>query len=159
MSVLCGVIHILTAKEYLQQIKDVDDSINRDMEKLHELKSRALYKPMNYEPQIRTSRRVGTPYQSKEKLSDDVCDIVALEGKINQRIIGLEQTKKIVFNQLNALSNAYYFLILYKTYLEYKTIKQIESDMNLSSSTIRKYKKAALRAFENKYYDELNRMI
>lgn len=139
----------MTAKEYLQQIKSVDVRINLNIERLEVMKSRAVYSGG-----IGTSKADNQSHSSKDKLSNEVCDIVMLDEKITEQIERLANAKEKVINQIMRLNNAAFIQILYKRYLEYKSWRQISTEMFFSKSYTMQMHKSALEMFEEVYADE-----
>ena len=139
----------MIAKEYLQQIKSIDVKINLNLERLTSMKSRATYSgSANFQ-------NTDVPTQAaKDRLSEEVCNIIMLDDEITEQIDRLANAKKKIISQLMQLHNADYIQILYKRYFDFKAWRQISTEMNYSESYLKMLHKQALEEFERLYSAE-----
>lgn len=137
----------LSAKEYLEQLADIDVIINQDIERLSVMRQSALgVKSFDYSKEkVQTS--------ASDRLCEDVTNIVTLNEYINNEIDRFVDTKETIICQIRDLHNAVYNQILYKMYVEFKSMKQCSFEMGKSYSYVKKYHNEALKAFEETYPD------
>ena len=135
----------LTAREYLQQLQDIDVSINQDLSRLEAMRIGATGQGA-----IRYDRdKVQTSPQ--DRLCSDVCDIVTFNERLNDRIDAFIDAKERVIEQIRGLHNATFNQVLFKVYVEYKSLKQTAVEMNRCYTFVRDKHNEALVAFEEKY--------
>lgn len=137
----------MTAREYLQQLQDIDVSINQDVSRLEVMRKNATGQSA-----IRYDRdRVQTSPQ--DRLCSDVCDIVSFNERINNRIDRFVDAKEKVIEQIRGLHNAAFNQVLFSVYVEYKSLKQTAVEMGRCYTFVRDKHKEALEAFEKTYPD------
>lgn len=137
----------LSAKEYLQQLRDIDVSINQDVSRLEAMRSGVMGQGA-----IRYDReRVQT--SPKDKLCSDVCDIVTFNDRIDRRIKKFVDTKELIIEQIRGLHNAVYNQVLFSVYVEYKSLKETACDMGRCYAFVREKHREGLEAFEGIYPD------
>lgn len=137
----------MTAREYLQQLQDIDVSISQDVSRLEVMQINATGQGA-----IRYDRdRVQTSPQ--DRLCNDVCDIVSFNERINNRIDRFVDAKEKVIEQIRGLHNAAFNQVLFSVYVEYKTLKQTACEMGKCYAYVRDKHKEALEAFEKTYPD------
>ena len=136
----------MNARQYLGQLEALDSKIYADVELLKEKKIR-----ITGGGAIRYDKdRVQTSL-TDSKLERDVCEVVAFEEKVNERIKQYDQAKEKIIKQIKDLNVATYIDILFRVYVQYMSIKQCASDMGRSYSFIKDQHTEALKAFEQKY--------
>ena len=145
---------MMTAKEYLQQVKAKDAEIKnlkQSIEQLHE--TLISVGGISYGDKVQTSRnndKFGTVFsridEKQAELEDKIMDCIDFRLKVS--------------SEINALSDARYMEVLHKRYLENKCWSEIACDMGFSdASGLGRYAQIihgkALIAFEEKYADML----
>lgn len=133
----------MKAKEYLQQLKRLDTLINQKIKELDEL---------------RTMSTVGAVDYSKERVQSNplqdapfvriVHKMIELEQEINAEIDNFVDTKHLIINQIQTLKNPDYISLLFKRYVEYKSLEKICVEMNFSYGYIKHLHGYALKDFE-----------
>lgn len=136
----------LSAREYLGQLAFLDTNINQDLERLEMMKINAC----NTGGVDYSSERVQTS-PSGDSLCKAVTNYVALNEKINNRIDQYSDAKEIIIDQIRGLHNNYYNQILFKVYVQYKTVKQASKEMKKSYNYTVELHNKALAAFEEAY--------
>ena len=133
----------MNARQYLEQLEALDSKIYADVELLKEKKIR-----ITGGGAIRYDKdRVQTSL-TDSKLERDVCEVVAFEEKINERIKQYDQAKEKIIKQIKDLNVAIYIDILFRVYVQYKTLKQASNEMNKSYKYVRNKHDEALSEFE-----------
>ena len=117
----------MNAKEYLMQIRRIDLSIRQKI-KEYELrcKSRVLVSGIDYDKdRVQTSpSNVGFTRES-EILAD-------MDADIRKSILDLMDRKDKIIGQIQKIDRIEYAEILFKRYVEYKSFKDIMTEMHLS---------------------------
>ena len=137
----------LTAKQYLDQLRVIDTKINRKMEELADLMTAATSTgAIDY-----SKDRVQTSPQNAQE--NRICKYVDLDAEINREIDEFVDIKHRVTKEIQELNVDYYIKILFKVYVQYKTVKDAANEIGLSYQYVRDLHKKALKAFEELHTD------
>ncbi len=137
----------LTAKQYLGQLKVIDTKINQKMEELACLMATATSTgAIDYSK----DRVQASPQNAQEK---KICKYVDLDAEINLEINEFADIKHRVTKEIQELNVDYYIKILFKVYVQFKTVKDAADEIGLSYQYMRGLHKKALRAFEELHAD------
>ena len=135
----------LTAKQYLDQLRVIDTKINQKMEELADLMTAATSTgAIDY-----SKDRVQTSPQNAQE--NRICKYVDLDAEINREIDEFVDIKHRVTKEIQELNVDYYIKILFKVYVQYKTVKDAANEIGLSYQYVRDLHKKALKAFEETY--------
>lgn len=136
---------MITAKEYLDQLHLLDVKINQDLERLEEMKHSALgIRGIQYD----TDKVQVSP---SDKLCADVARYADFNEKINKEIDRFVDAKNKVIEQIQGMKNPVYVQVLFKVYVQYKTLKEATPEIGLSYSTVLTKHAEALNAFYDMY--------
>lgn len=138
---------IVKAKEYLQQLKRLDILIkqkNKEVDNLR-LKSKST-SSIDY-----SKEKVQTSPSGEASFVKLIGRIVDLETEISQEINIFVEEKHKIINQIQKLNNADYIRLLYKRYVEYKSLERICVEMDFSYDYIKHLHGCALKDFEDKF--------
>lgn len=136
----------ISAKQYLQQVRILDERIMKDIEQLEAMRSNAAGQgAIRYDK----DRVQSSP---QDRLCSDLCDIVTFNEEINEEIDRFVDLKAHVIDQIKTL-NAEQIQrdVLMKTYIEYKSNRQVASEIRKSGSYTFAIKAKALKNFEAQY--------
>ena len=137
----------LTAKQYLDQLRVIDTKINKKMEELADLMTAATSTgAIDY-----SKDRVQTSPQNAQE--NRICKYVDLDAEINREIDEFVDIKHRVTKEIQELNVDYYIKILFKVYVQYKTVKDAANEIGLSYQYVRDLHKKALKAFEELHTD------
>lgn len=137
----------LTAKQYLDQLRVIDTKINQKMEELADLLTAATSTgAIDY-----SKDRVQTSPQNAQE--NRICKYVDLDAEINREINEFVDIKHRVTKEIQELNVDYYIKILFKVYVQYKTVKDAANEIGLSYQYVRDLHKKALKAFEELHTD------
>lgn len=137
----------LTAKQYLDQLRVIDTKINQKMEELADLMIAATSTgAIDY-----SKDRVQTSPQNAQE--NRICKYVDLDAEINREIDEFVDIKHRVTKEIQELNVDYYIKILFKVYVQYKTVKDAANEIGLSYQYVRDLHKKALKAFEELHTD------
>ncbi len=136
----------LSARRYLNQLAVIDEQINQDLERLADMKADATSTgAIDYAKDHVQTSKVG------DKLCSDVVRYVTLDEHINQEIDRFVDAKEHIIAEIRGLHKVTYVQVLYKVYVQYKSLKQAAQEMKKSYSYAIDLHKKALSAFEDKY--------
>lgn len=137
---------MMTAKKYLQKLKIIDAKVNQKQMQANEL--RLLATGIRG---MRTDEERVQNHASGDELSNMVIKYISLENDINRDIKRFINEKNIIINQIQGLDDARYIQVLYKRYIEFKSLELIAVEMGYSYDSIRHMHGHALQVFETKY--------
>lgn len=137
----------MKAKEYLQQLKRLDELINQKIKEVTDLRERATsVSGIDYsKDKVQTSPSGDAPFV---KLIGKIAD---LEAEINTEIDSFINEKHKIINQIQSLKNADYISLLFKRYVEFKKFEIIAIEMNFTYQYVLELHGCALREFETTY--------
>ena len=136
----------LTARQYLEQLQELDTNINQDLERLEDMKTNACSTGgIDY-----SAERVQTS-PSGDTLCKQVTNYVALNDEINAEIDRFSDAKEQIIKQIRGLHDARYSQVLFKVYVQFKTLKVASGEMGMSYQYVRNLHRAALARFEETY--------
>lgn len=136
----------LTARRYLEQLQELDTNINQDLERLDDMKTNACSTgAIDY-----SAERVQTS-PSGDSLCKAVTNYVDFNEQINREIDRFCDAKNLIIKQIRGLHNNYFNQILFKVYVQFKTVKQASKEMKKSYNYTVELHNKALAAFEETY--------
>lgn len=137
----------MTSKEYLERIQLLDEFISQKKWELEDIeRKRTLISAIDYSKGRFSGSKSGeAPFV---KTSDKLAD---LEREINREIEDFSAERHRVINLIQGLKNCNFVKILYKRYVEYKTLEDIACEMNYTYRHIRDLHLQALENFEKTY--------
>ena len=128
-------------KEYLRQLHRLELCIEQRQEELNRLRELIGSHAIDYGERVQTS-------PSADSIPDEVIRRADLEADISRKIERFLQLKHKIINEIQLLDNAVYVNILYKRYVEYKTLEEIAVEMNYSYRQIKRLHGLALLDFK-----------
>ena len=138
----------LSARVYLEQLALIDEQINQDLERLEEMKQSARSTgSFDYSRERVQTSPVG------DKLCSDVTRYVTLDEQINREIDSFVDAKERIIREIRGLHSTDYVKVLYKVYVQFKTIKDTAYEIQRSYKYTLDIHKKALKAFEEMYPD------
>ena len=140
----------LSAREYLGQLQELDTNINQDLERLDDMKINACSTGgIDY-----SAERVQTS-PTGDSLCRQVTNYVDFNEQINREIDSFSDAKEQIIKQIRGLHDARYSQVLFKVYVQFKTLKVASGEMGMSYQYVRNLHSAALTRFEE-IYDNLH---
>lgn len=133
----------LSARKYLEQLQEIDININQEIERLAEMKSSiSCTGAIDYsKDRVQTS-----PVNALEKR---VCNYVDFEERLNSHIDKFVDAKEQIISEIRGLHHKHYINILFKIYVQFKSIREAAGEMNLSYRYAIELHQKALKAFED----------
>ena len=132
-------------KEYLRQLRRLEVCIEQRQEELNRLRELIGCNAIDYCERVQTS-------PSADSIPNEVIRRVELEADISRKIERFLQLKHKIINEIQSLDNAAYVSILYKRYVEYKSLEEIAVEMNYSYIHIKRLHGYALLEFKKRFY-------
>lgn len=133
----------LTARQYLTQLQELDTNINQDLERLENMKTNACGTGgIDY-----SAERVQTS-PTGDSLFRQVTNYVDFNEQINREIDKFSDAKEQIIKQIRGLHNARYSQVLFKVYVQFKSLKVASGEMGMSYQYVRNLHKDALARFE-----------
>ena len=141
----------MTVKEYLNQIRAMNDDVNRMIQQKENLQG-VLYcigSPGTGE-KVQTSKSVGSRHE------DLFAKISEKEEQINKSIDDLVSLKWKISEQINELPNVVHISVLYERYINLKSWNKIADELGYNTRYLFHVHGNALHEFHKKYEKELN---
>ena len=132
-------------KEYLRQLRRLELYIEQRQEELNRLRELIGSHAIDYGERVQTS-------PSADSIPNEVIRRAELEADISRKIERFLQLKHKIINEIQSLDNAVYASILYKRYVEYKSLEEIAVEMNYSYIHIKRLHGYALLEFKKRFY-------
>lgn len=128
-------------KEYLWQLRRLEVCIEQRQEELNRLRELIGCHVIDYGERVQTS-------PSADSIPNEVIRRAELEADISRKIERFLQLKHKIINEIQSLDNAVYVSILYKRYVEYKSLEEIAVEMNYSYVHMKRLHGYALQKFK-----------
>lgn len=128
----------MTAKEYLQQARFLDNRIKSKVQQIASLNDLATQCTATISDMPRS------PNHGSSRMEDAIIKIVSLQEEINADIISLVELKREIVAVIKRLSNVERQTVIEKRYLCCESWEQIAVDLNYSSPQIYRIHDAAL---------------
>jgi hypothetical protein len=140
----------MTAKEYLSQLQINRVRIEQKQEQLQMFLDMAtsITAPIN-DVHVQTS-------SSPDRMANAVIRAADKEKEINQEINDLVIKESKIIHEIQSLHNVKQVQLLFKVYVQFKTIKIAAYEMGVAYSYAVELHKKALKAFEEIHADILN---
>lgn len=135
----------MTAKEYLRQIGRMELHIYQKKAELKKLRQEAsTLKGVGYDG-IRVQSGPG------KAVEETAIRLADLDAEIEREIIDLSISRHKIIGEIQSVENRTYEALLYKRYVELKTLELISTEMNYSYEHIRRLHGWALKSFEKQH--------
>jgi hypothetical protein len=140
----------MTAKEYLSQlqINRVRIEIMQEQRQMLLDMATSITAPIN-DVHVQTS-------SSPDRMANAVIRAADKEKEINQEMNNLVVKEEQIINEIQSLHNVKQVQLLYKVYVQFKTIKIAACEIGVSYYYALELHKKALKAFEELHADILN---
>lgn len=138
----------LSAKKYLSQLAVIDEAINQDLERLSEMKENTLCTGgIDYSGDRVQTSPVG------DRLCSDVTRYTAFNEEINEEIDRFIDARERIIKEIRELHDVNYIQVLYKVYVQFKTLTMTSREMQRSYNFVLNVHKMALKEFEGMHKD------
>lgn len=137
------------AKQYLRQIRRLDDTINAKIEQIELLRSMST----NITATLSSDRVQGS--KSHDKIGKLIAKIVDFEREIINDVDKLIDLKREIIHKIDAVQDDNYKLLLTLRYVNFNTWEEIADEMDFSFQWVHELHKRALINFEEMYFNEV----
>lgn len=139
----------MTAKRYLSELQLMSAKIEQLQEQRQMYLEMATSITVPFNPvKVQTSRKV-------DRIGDNTSKAADLGKRIDEEINILLNRQQETIKMIQSLHNADYMRVLFKVYVQFKSLKVTSQEMNKSYSYTIELHKKALAEFETVYADEL----
>lgn len=139
----------MTAKRYLSELQLMSAKIEQLQEQRQMYLEMAASMTAAINPvKVQTSH-------TTDRMGDNVSKAADIGTKIDEEINALFWKQQEIIKQIQSLHNADYMKILFKVYVQFKTVKVASAEMGRSYPYAVELHKRALKAFEGMYEDIL----
>lgn len=139
----------MTAKRYLSELQ----LIQMEIEQLQE--EREMYLEMATSISVRLSPVKVQTSGSVDRIGDNTSKAADLAGKIDKKINKLMEKQQEITNMIRSLHDKNYIQVLYKVYVQFKSLRVTALEMHRSYTYTLEVHKKALEEFETVYADKL----
>ncbi len=137
----------LKAKEYLLQLKKLDNQIKQKQTQVKELESmRGSLGSIDY-----SEERVQTSGGCSSQVEKGAVRLLMLENEVKEDIINYALLKDKIIKEIHQLSDANHISILFKRYVEFKSLEKIAVEMSYTYQYAREIHGIALQTFQRTY--------
>ena len=132
----------MKVKDYLKQVEMLDVKIDQRIKQIDDLRQMAVAgKGIDYsKDKIQTS-------VSGDAISETVIKYIELENELNKQIDEFVDLKNKIINEVQSLEDVEHVKLLYKRYIEYKSLKVIAVEMKYTYAYARTLHGRALQEF------------
>lgn len=135
----------MTAKEYLKQIRLLDNRIRMKKEQLDELQaSIVLLRGIAYD----ADRVQSSP---EDTMSASIARLVELENKIIRDTTELSVKKNKIIGEIQQLDDVQLEKLLHMRYIQFLTFENIADEMNIDIRWVYYMHKKSLKTFQKKF--------
>lgn len=139
----------MTAKEYLLGMQLMEIKIGQLQEQRQMYLGRAASITASINPvKVQNSLTV-------DRMGDNVAMAASIDEKIEKEISLLWKKQDEMIRQIQGMHNAKYMQLLFKVYVQEKSIKETAAEMGMTYQYVRNLHKKALAAFGEMYSDIL----
>lgn len=139
----------MTAKRYLSELQLMSAKIEQLQEQRQMYLEMATSITVPFNPvKVQTSRKV-------DRIGDNTSKAADLGKRIDEEINILLNRQQETIKMIQSLHNADYMRVLFKVYVQFKSLKVTSQEMNKSYSYTIELHKKALAEFETVYADKL----
>lgn len=139
----------MTAKRYLSELQ----LIQMEIEQLQE--ERKMYLEMATSISVRLSPVKVQTSGSVDRIGDNTSKAADLAKTVDKKINKLMEKQQEITNMIRSLHDKNYIQVLYKVYVQFKSLRATAVEMHRSYTYTLELHKKALAAFETVYADKL----
>lgn len=139
----------MTSRQYLRQLSRIQQNIRILSEEIERRKTKLTSTTVSA-----SADRVQTS-TSGDRFADMIAALADKELE-QERLLYIYQTLRAqIVNQIQALDNPLYIIVLYKHYVEEKRLTVIAEETHYSYPSVKRIHSKALISFSEKYHNEL----
>lgn len=130
----------MTTKQYLLQVKLLDEKIQANKEALDALKAKLTNITSKFDD-------VKVQSSNQANFDETLADVIDTESKLTRDMCKYINLKYKILNEINAMEDNTLSVILFKRYILGKSLNQIAKELNYSYDHLRHLHLKALREF------------
>lgn len=134
------------AKEYLNQIRNLDAAIKRRQQEVEELRTAVMNSSANLD-----ANRIRTDSPDQDQLAGRIAKYVDMEHEVDAMIDELIDLKHTIIGQIQKLDDARYTELLWMRYVDLEPFDRIAEEMGYSLQHTFALHGRALQLFNQKY--------
>lgn len=131
----------MQAKQYLKELRRLDTCINQQLQEKAALYTSTIGAARTDKDRVQTSG-------SGDMMPELIQRLLDLEAEIDKEIDNFADQKRKMIRQIQDLRNETYVSLLYKRYVEFKTLEEISVEMNYTYQYTRRMHGYALAEFQ-----------
>ena len=139
----------MKAKAYLQEIRRLEGAITRNQQEKEILYARLTGRAVSYEGDR------ARPSGSGDPMADVIAKVIELDHEISRQTVSYFGRLHEIKGQIEQLDNETFSKLLFKRYVKGKSLEVIAVEMNYTYSRVRHLHGLALRAFEERFAEEM----
>ncbi|MCX4274135.1 MAG: DUF1492 domain-containing protein [Acetatifactor sp.] len=139
----------MTAREYLSELQLMKAKIGQ----LQERRQMYLDKATSITAALNPVKVQSSPVA--DRMGDNVARAADIDTRIDKELCSFWDKQDEVTKQIQGLHNVKYMQLLFKVYIQEKSIRQAAREMKMSYGYVMQLHKQALEAFEGMYADVL----
>ena len=124
-----------------EELREMNDLINRKQERIDELRTRLTSMSISYSERVQTSL--------SDKMADLTCKIIVMENELGAMIDDYSDMKSRAKKQIFTLDNEDWQDIVYAHYIERKTFKQIADQRGETYKAVSRKCERAVKTLKN----------
>lgn len=131
----------MQAKQYLKELKRLDTCINQQLQEKAALYTSTIGAARTDKDRVQTSG-------SGDMMPELIQRLLDLEAEIDKEIDNFVDQKRKMIQQIQDLRNELYVSLLYRRYVEFKSLEEIAVEMNYTYQHTRRMHGYALAEFQ-----------
>ena len=131
----------MQAKQYLKELRRLDTCINQQLQEKAALYTSTIGAARTDKDRVQTSG-------SGDMMPELIQRLLDLEAEIDKEIDNFADQKRKMIRQIQDLRNETYVSLLYRRYVEFKTLEEISVEMNYTYQYTRRMHGYALAEFQ-----------
>lgn len=138
----------MQAKQYLKELRRLDTCINQQLQEKAALYTSTIGAARTDKDRVQTSG-------SGDMMPELIQRLLDLEAEIDKEIDNFADQKRKMIRQIQDLRNETYVSLLYRRYVEFKTLEEISVEMNYTYQYTRRMHGYALAEFQRVHEKEI----
>lgn len=138
----------MQAKQYLKELKRLDTCINQQLQEKAALYTSTIGAARTDKDRVQTSG-------SGDMMPELIQRLLDLEAEIDKEIDNFADQKRKMIRQIQGLKNETYVSLLYRRYVEFKSLEEIAVEMNYTYQHTRRMHGYALAEFQRVHEDAI----
>lgn len=139
----------MKAKDYLREVRRLEGAITRNQQEKEILYAKLTGRAISYEGERVQTSGAGDP------MADVIAKVIELDHEISEQTVSYFVRLHEIKGQIEQVGNEEFVTLLYKRYIEGKSLEAIAVDMNYTYQHTRRLHGWALQAFEDKFAEKI----